>query len=67
MSWWEYIVFAIVVIVAVWGFASLIRVQSQYLTHRTDRTAQDLYNDFAESSRQQRKYARRHGGEWRNE
>ena len=37
------------------------------LTRNTDRTADDLYSSYADSPRkQQRKYAREHGGQWRD-
>lgn len=39
----------------------------RFWSRRTDRTAQDMYDQFTDSPRQQRKYARHHGGEWHNE
>jgi hypothetical protein len=67
MPWWEAILFFAAVILAIWGFASMIGFRTRMLTRRTDRTAQDLYGDYADSPRKQRRYARQHGGEWRNE
>jgi hypothetical protein len=67
MSWWEIIVFVIVVIVAIWGFASMVGLETRNLTRRTSRTAQDLYSSYADSPRKQRRYARQHGGSWHNE
>jgi hypothetical protein len=67
MPWWELILFFAAVILAIWGFASIVGVRTRFLTRRTDRTAEDLYDRFADSPRRQRKYAQRHGGEWRNE
>jgi hypothetical protein len=67
MSWWEIIVFILVVIVAIWGFASIVGLETKNLTRRTSRTAQDLYDSHADSPRKQRRYAREHGGSWRNE
>ncbi len=67
MPWWEAILFFAAVILAIWGFASMVGFRTRYLTHRTDRTAQDMYGKFADSPRKQRRYAKRHGGEWRNE
>ena len=61
------ILFFAAVILAIWGFASMVGFRTRYLTHRTDRTAQDMYGKFADSPRKQRRYARHHGGEWRNE
>jgi hypothetical protein len=67
MSWWEIIVFIIVVIVAIWGFASIVGLETRNLTRRSSRTAQDLYSSYGDSPRKQRRYAREHGGSWRNE
>jgi hypothetical protein len=67
MSWWEILLFVAAVIVAIWGFATLVGLRTRSLTHRTDRTAADMYDQFADSPRKQRKYARQHGGEWRND
>ena len=66
MPWWEAILFFAAVILAIWGFMSMVGFRTRYLTHRTNRTAEDLYDDHADSPRKQRRYARRHGGEWRN-
>jgi hypothetical protein len=67
MSWWEITVFIIVVIVAIWGFASMVGLETRNLTRRTSRTAQDLYSSYGDSPRKQRRYAREHGGSWHNE
>jgi hypothetical protein len=67
MPWWEAIIFFAAVILAIWGFVSLVGFRTRTLTRRTDRTAQDLYGGYANSPREQRKYAKRHGGEWHND
>lgn len=67
MSWWETLLFVAAAIVAIWGFASLVGLRTRSLTRRTDRTAEQMYDQFADSPRKQRKYARQHGGEWHNE
>jgi len=64
---WEAIHFFAAVISAIWGSMSMVGFRTRYLTHRTDRTAEDMYRDYADSPRKRRRYARRHGGEWRNE
>jgi hypothetical protein len=67
MPWWETILFLIAVILAIWGFASMVGFRTSSLTRRTDRTATDMYDQFADSPRKQHRYARDHGGEWHNE
>ena len=67
MPWWEAILFFAAVILAIWGFVSMVGFRTRFLTRRTDRTAQDMYGEFAVSPRKQRRDARHQGGEWRNE
>jgi hypothetical protein len=67
MPWWEAILFFAAVILAIGGFVSLVGFRTRILTRRTDRTAQDLYAQYADSPRKQRKHAERHGGEWHNQ
>jgi len=67
MPWWEALIFFAAVILAIWGFASMAGFETRFLSRRTDRRAQDMYDEFADSPRKQRRFARRHGGEWRNE
>ena len=66
MPWWEIILFFAAVAFAIYGFASIVGFRTRTLTHPTDRTAQDMYDNFADSPRKQRRYAREHEGE-RNE
>jgi hypothetical protein len=67
MPWWEAVLFFAAVILAIWGFASLVGFRTRMLTRRTDRTAQDLYGQYADSPRKQRRFARQHGGDWHSE
>ena len=63
MTWWEIILFIAVVIFAIYAFASIVGFRTRSLTRPTDRTAQDMYDNYADSPRKQRSYARHHGGE----
>jgi type II secretory pathway component PulL len=65
--WWQYVIMAVVAIVVVYAFVSLTRFQTRRLSRKTDRTAEDMYDSYADSPGKQRRYARRRGGEWRNE
>jgi hypothetical protein len=66
MSWREIILFIAVVIFAIYAFASIVGFRTRTLTRPTDRTAQDMYDNYADSPRKQRRYARHHGGEGRD-
>ena len=62
--WWEDILIAALLLVGVGCFLSLVGFRTRLLTSRTNRTAEDLYPNFADSLSKQRKYAREHGGTW---
>src|SRR6201986_1686382 len=62
MSWWEIILFIAVVIFAIYAFASIVGFRMRTLTRPTDRTAENMYDDYADSPRKQRRYARHHAG-----
>jgi hypothetical protein len=66
VPWWGDVLFLIVAGIAVWGFASLVGFRTHTLTDKTSRTAENLYSEYADSPRRQRRYAREHGGEWRD-
>jgi hypothetical protein len=63
MSWWEIILFIAVVIFAIYAFASIVGFRTRALTRPTDRTAENMYDNYADPPRKQRGYARHHGGE----
>jgi hypothetical protein len=66
MPWWEILLFFAAVILAIYGFAGIVGFRTRTLTSHTDRTAQDMYDNYADSPRKHRRYAREHEGE-RNE
>jgi hypothetical protein len=37
------------------------------LARKTSRTAENMYDDYADTPRQQPRYARQHGGQWRDD
>jgi hypothetical protein len=65
--WWEYIVAVVVLILAVAAFVSIVRFQTRNLSRKTNRTVDSMYDSYADSPRQQRRFARRRGGSWRDE
>jgi hypothetical protein len=58
--WWQYLVAAVVVIVAVYGFCSIVGLETRWLTRRTDRTAENMYGSNEGLNRRQRREAARH-------
>jgi hypothetical protein len=51
-------------LVGVYSFIELVGWRTRMVTSRATRRAEDLYGLFADSARQQRRYAREHGGTW---
>jgi hypothetical protein len=47
-----------------YAFFQMIGWRTRVLSRRTKRTAEDMYDQYADSPRQQRRYAREHGGSW---
>jgi hypothetical protein len=50
--WWQYLIMAVVVIAVVYAFVSLTGFQTRRLTRKTDRTAEDMYDSYADPGRQ---------------
>ena len=46
--WWIYIVVPILMALGVYGFLAIVGVQTSWLTHKTDRRAEDMYDEFAD-------------------
>jgi hypothetical protein len=65
--WWEDILIGAFLLLGIFCFVYLVGFRTRLLTGKTARTAENLYPDFADSPRQQRKYAREHGGTWRED
>jgi hypothetical protein len=61
MPWWETLLFIAAVLLAIWGFASIVGFRTRTLTRRTDRTAENMYGNFSDPTLKQRKDARDHG------
>ena len=46
--WWIYIVAPILMALGVYGFLAIVGVQKRFLTSKTDRRAEDMYDEFAD-------------------
>ena len=65
--WWEYIVIAAVLIFGIYCFLKLVGFETRLLTRKTGRTAESMYDNYADSHPKQRKYARERGGQRRDD
>jgi hypothetical protein len=64
---WMDIVAGAVLLAGIYAFMQLVGWQTRMMTRRTRRRAEDMYGDFADSPRKQRRLAREHDGEHRDE
>jgi hypothetical protein len=62
---WEDILIPALFIFAIYCFAVCVGFRTRMLTRKTTRTAEDLYDRYADSLRKQQKYAKDHGGTWK--
>jgi hypothetical protein len=62
--WWEYIVVPALLLLGIYGFLLLTGYEKRLLTRKTSRTAESMYDNYADSARKQRRFAKRRGGEW---
>ena len=49
--WWIYIVVPILMALGVYGFLTIVGVDTNWLTRKTDRRAEDMYDEFADPPR----------------
>jgi uncharacterized membrane-anchored protein YhcB (DUF1043 family) len=45
--WWQYIIAAAVIAVAIYGFVVLVRFMTQQMSRKTERRAEDVYDEFS--------------------
>ena len=64
MSWWMYIVVPAILVFGIYAFLELVGARTRWMTRRSERTAESMYDNYGDSPRAQRRYAKRHGGEW---
>jgi hypothetical protein len=64
MWWLDDIVVPVLLLLGFCCFAMLVGFRTRMLTRKTTRRAEDLYPQYADSAREQRKYAKEHGGQW---
>jgi hypothetical protein len=65
MWWLDDIVIPALFIFAIYCFVVFTGFRTRMLTRKTTRTAEDLYDNYADSLAKQQKYAKEHGGTWK--
>jgi uncharacterized membrane protein YccC len=61
-AWWAYLLAVAALLAGIYAFVVLARYMTGFLSSGTDRTANTMYDNYADSLPQQRRYARKHGG-----
>jgi hypothetical protein len=61
MPWWGTVLFLAAVVLAIWGFMSIVGFRTRTLTRKTGRRAEDLYPNYAGPPREQHRYGHDHG------
>jgi hypothetical protein len=54
-------------IFAIYAFIEMTGWRTRMTTRRSIRNASDLYDQYGDSPRKQRRYAKEHGGQWTSE
>lgn len=50
--WWQYIVIAALIAVGIYGFVVLVRYMTQQMTRKTERRAEDMYDQFGSARKE---------------
>jgi type II secretory pathway component PulL len=53
--WWIYVIVVVLAAVAVYGFVSLASFETRWLSHKTSRRAEDLYDRYADPPAKRRR------------
>ena len=67
MWWLDDIVIPALLIFAVYCFVAVVGFRTRMLTRKTARTAESMYPLYADSLKKQQKYAKEHGGTWKDD
>ena len=53
--------------IGIYCFAELVGWRTRLMTRKTDRWAEDMYDQYADSPHKQRRFAKEHGGTWQDD
>lgn len=54
--WWQYIVGVLAAVAIIACFVALVRFMSQQMTRKTDRRAEDMYDEFSSDRKDKDRY-----------
>lgn len=67
MRWWDYVMVVGVFLLGIFAFWALTKSLGRALSQGSSPPADSTYGNYADSLRKQRRYARQHGGEWKDD
>jgi hypothetical protein len=50
--WWQYIIIVAVIAAGIYGFVVLVRYMTKQMTRKTDRRAEDMYDEFSSARKE---------------
>ena len=50
--WWQYIIVVALLALGIYGFVVLVRTMTRQLTRKTDRRAEDMYDEFGSARKE---------------
>ena len=62
MSWWMYVIVLAILLFGIYAFLVLAGARTRWMSRHTERTAESMYDNYAESPRARRRSAKRYGG-----
>ena len=65
--WWIYVVVVLLLAAGIYAFLEVVGFRTRLLTGKSTKTAESMYDSYADSPGKQKRYARRRSGEWRDE
>ena len=65
--WWIYVVVVLLLVAGIYAFLQVVGFRTGMLTRRSTRTAESMYENYADPPGKQKRHARRRDGEWRDD
>jgi hypothetical protein len=50
--WWQYLIIVALFVLGIYGFVMLVRTMTRQLTRKTDRRAEDMYDEFGSARKE---------------
>ena len=54
--WWQYIIIVAVLALGIYGFVVFVRYMTQQMTRKTDRRAEDMYDEFGSARKEKNRW-----------